>query len=48
MNKQEIEKYIEEFKNFTNDLLKSKENCVDFLVRAGILNDDESLSENYK
>lgn len=39
---------IENFKEWADNILSTKENCEKFLIELGINNTDGSLTENYK
>lgn len=48
MTTKEHKKYLQDLRNYTKNLLKSKKKTKAFFVRAGIHNVDGSLTENYK
>jgi hypothetical protein len=48
MEDKEIDRYIEEFKKFKEEVLKTKESAIKFLVDTGINNPDGTLTDKYK
>lgn len=47
MTNSEHKQYLNDLRNYSKKLLKSKKSTKAFFVRAGIHNEDGSLNENY-
>lgn len=43
----DIDQYVKDFKEFSKEMLKSKESATQFLVDAGINNPDGTLTKRY-
>ena len=48
MYQKEIEKQVQDMKEFTKEICKDKKRAKQFLIDAGIFNEDGTLAEEYK
>ena len=48
MSEKEIQKYVEEMKKFAKSKSRSKKNVLEFLVKAGICDNEGQLKPQYR